>query len=130
MVPPIRWYYIFSTWIFLLSVAYPLHSISTYPMNVLALSGCFEIILNPHKAHWSKNIYILALHILPFLWIPYSFSITSMYFAVGSGVTYLVFVGFLEEDPIHIYSELFKENHPTFHAFVADRFGMEETRMK
>lgn len=129
MVPPIRWYYLFSTWIFLLSVAYPIHAISTYPLNVLALPGCFEILLNPHKAHWTKNIYILGLHILPFLWIPYSFSETSIYFAFGSGLSYLVFIGFLEEDPIHIYSELFKENHPTFRAFVADRFGLEETRM-
>lgn len=128
MVPPIRWYYIFSSWIFLLSVAYPIHAISTYPLNVLALSGCFEILLNPHKEHWTKNIYILALHILPFLWIPYSFSTSSMYFAVGSGLSYLMFVGLLEEDPIHIYSELFKENHPTFAAFIADRFGIEETR--
>jgi len=128
MVPPIRWYYIFSTWIFLLSAAYPLHDISTYPLNVLALPGCFEILINPHKAHWTKNLYILALHILPFLWIPYSFSAISIYFAAGSGVSYLVFVGFLEEDPIHIYSELFKENHPTYRAFVSDRFGLEETR--
>ena len=128
MVPPIRWYYIFSTWIFLLSTAYPLHAISTYPLNVLALPGCFEILINPHKEHWTKNLYILALHILPFLWIPYSFSATSIYFAAGSGVCYLVFVGFLEEDPIHIYTELFKENHPTYRAFVSDRFGLEETR--
>ena len=99
-------------------------------MNVLALSGCLEIMLNPHKEHWTKNTYILAIHLLPFLWIPYSFSMTSIYFAVGSGVSYLVLVGLLEEDPIHIYSELFKENHPTFQAFIADRFGIEETRTK
>ena len=96
---------------------------------MLALSGCFEIVLNPHKEHWTKNTYIIALHVLPFLWIPYNFSTTSMYFAVGSGLSYLMFVGLLEEDPIHIYSELFKENHPTFRAFVADSFGIEETRM-
>lgn len=124
MVPPIRWYYIFSTWIFLLSAAYPLHKISTYPLNVIALPGCFEILLNPHKGHWVKNVYILALHILPFLWIPYSVSNISLQFAFISVVIYLIFISILGENIIHIYSELLNENHPTLKSFLGDRFGI------
>ena len=124
MVPPIRWYYIFSTWIFLLSAAYPLHKISTYPLNVIALPGCFEVLLNRHKEHWFKNLYILALHILPFLWIPYSVSIKSLQFAVSSFAVYLIFISILDENIIHIYSKLLDENHKTLDLFLADRFGI------
>ena len=124
MVPPIRWYYIFSTWIFILSATYPLHKISTYPLNAIALPGCFEIILNPHKEHWFKNLYILAIHTLPFLWIPYSVSKRTLQFALVSVVIYLIFISILGENVIHIYSELLNENHITLKLFLADRFGI------
>jgi len=124
MVPPVRWYYIFSTWIFLLSAAYPIHHISTYPLNLIALVGCFEILLNPHKEHWIKNVYILALHILPFLWIPYSLSVKSLEFALTSALVYLIFISILGENVFHIYNELLNENHPTLKSFLGDRFGI------
>jgi len=124
MVPPIRWYYIFSTWIFLLSAAYPFHKISTYPLNVIALVGCFEILLNPHKEHWFKNVYILALHILPFLWIPYSVSNISLQFAFTSFIAYIIFISILGENVIHIYTKLLDEKHKTLDSFLYDRFGI------
>lgn len=123
MVPPVRWYYIFSTWIFLYSAAYPLHHISTFPLNVLALVGCLEIILNPHKESWVKNLYILLLHLLPFLWIPYSLSLETLGYSAIFTCLYLVSMIFLNESVIHIYRVLLDEDHPIYTQFLCDRFG-------
>ena len=123
MVPPVRWYYILSTWIFLASVAYPFHQISTYPLNLFALVGCLEVILNPHKESWVKNVYILLLHLLPFLWIPYDLSIEVLEYSLLFVCAYLVFVLFLNENIVHIYRTLLNEDHPKYTQFLCDRFG-------
>lgn len=118
----IRWYHLFSTWIFLLSAAYPIHQISTYPLNLLALVGCLQLILNPFRSNSGKNIYILAIHLLPFLWIPYDISEKALQFALLCGFLYLLFITAIGEDLFHIYSNLLREDHPTFQRFICDRF--------
>ena len=124
MVPPVRWYHLFSTWIFLLSVAYPIHKISTFPLNLLALIGCFEIIINPYKAHWIKNLYIIFLHLLAFLWIPYDLSLRVFQFAFIFGLIYLLFIAVIKESVPHIYFELWKEKHEKLEDFLRDRFNI------
>ena len=124
MVPPVRWYYILSTWIFLLSVAYPLFEIPTFPLNLMASVGCFEIILNPYNENLVKNLYILFIHIAPFFWIP--FDLSPKAFEVGAGVllAYVLFIFYLGENPFHVYSVLLKEHHHTAKEFIKDRFGI------
>jgi len=123
MVPPVRWYHILSTWIFLLSVAYPILKLPTFPLNLLASVGCFEIILNPHKEHWVKNLYILFIHIAPFFWIPIDFSQKAFTFAAFLVMTYGIFIWSIGENPIHVYQVLLDENHPRLSQFLNDRFG-------
>jgi Ca2+/Na+ antiporter len=123
MVPPVRWYYILSSWIFLLSTLYPLLQLPTFPLNVMASVGCFEIILNPHNENLVKNIYILFIHIAPFFWIPVDLSIRAFQFGAAVVAIYLAFLFFLGENPIHIYQVLLKERH-TAQEFLRDRFGV------
>jgi len=123
MVPPVRWYHLLSTWIFILSAAYPIHKISTYPLNILALIGCLEPILNPFRSSLGKNLYIMGLHLLPLLWIPYDVSMKAIQFAFVFGITYLIFVTGIGENPFHIYSVLLSEDQPTFQSFTCARFG-------
>ena len=124
MVPPVRWYYILSTWIFILSVLFPVVHLPTFPLNLMASVGCFEIILNPHNENLVKNLYILFIHIAPFFWIPYDLSVNA--FQVGAAVilTYLLFIASLGENPIHVYMTLLKENHKTTAEFLNNRFGL------
>lgn len=124
MVPPVRWYYILSTWIFILSVLYPLHGISTFPLIILASVGCLEIILNPHKESMVKNIYILFIHIAPFFWIPYSFTEDSFRFAGIVIILYMCLLFLLNENIFHVYYELLNENHITADEFLCHRFGI------
>jgi len=124
MVPPVRWYYILSTWIFILSALFPVVHLPTFPLNLMASVGCFEIILNPYNENIVKNLYILFIHIAPFFWIPYDLSINA--FQVGAAVilTYLLFIASLGENPIHVYMTLLKENHKTTAEFLNNRFGL------
>ena len=124
MVPPVRWYHLLSTWIFLLSVAYPILKLPTFPLNLVAFVGCLEIILNPHKKHWLKNLYIIFIHIAPFFWIPYDLSRTAFIFGACVIIAYLVFIWYIDENPIHVYKVLLDENHPHLHQFINDRFGL------
>jgi hypothetical protein len=123
MVPPVRWYYLLSSWIFLLSCLYPILKIPTYPLNLLASVGCFEVILNPHKEHWLKNLYILFIHIAPFFWIPYDISERALLVAAVVSISYILFIWFLGEDPLHVYRVLLDEDHKTFDRFIRDRFA-------
>jgi len=124
MVPPVRWYYILSTWIFILSALFPVVHLPTFPLNLMASVGCFEIILNPYNENIVKNLYILFIHIAPFFWIPYDLSVNA--FQVGAAVilTYLLFIASLGENPIHVYMTLLKENHKTTAEFLNNRFGL------
>lgn len=123
MVPPVRWYYILSSWIFILSLIHPIIKLPTFPLNLLAIIGCLEVVLNPHKEHWLKNIYILFIHIAPFFWIPYDMSTRALAAAVVVIFIYIILLWSLKENPIHVYSTLLNEDHKTFKQFTQDRFG-------
>ena len=123
MVPPVRWYYILSTWIFLLSALYPFIQLPTFPLNLMASVGCFEIILNPYNENLLKNLYILFIHIAPFFWIPVDFSTEAFQFGGLVISAYVALVLALGENPFHVYMVLLKEHHHTAAEFLRDRFG-------
>ena len=126
MTTPIRWYYLLSTWIFILSVLYPFHKISTFPLNILASVGCFEVILNPYNEHILKNIYILFIHIAPFFWIPWEISPKTLDFALIVVLIYLIFICLINKNCFHIYDKLLKEKHTDVYDFLDDRFGIRK----
>jgi len=121
---PIRWYLLLSSWIFILSVLYSFHKISTFPLNLLALPGIIQIFFNPFKKNLIKNIYILFIHLSPFLWIPYDFSSVSLIFCMAIIIVYLIFILSMETDPFSIYYRLFNENHSSTKEFLNQRFGI------
>jgi hypothetical protein len=125
MVPPVRWYYILSTWIFILSALHPLLHVPTFPLNLMASIGCLEIILNPYNENLLKNLYILFIHIAPFFWIPYDLSVNALQIGAAVILAYLFFIVALGENPIHVYSVLLKEHHSTATEFLKDRFGIQ-----
>jgi len=125
MVPPIRWYYILSTWIFLLSALYPIIQFPTFPLNVMASLGCLEIIFNPYNENLVKNLYILFTHIAPFFWIPVDMSAEAFQFGTIVILCYLLFICSLGENPIHVYMVLLEEHHHTAKEFLKDRFGIK-----
>ena len=124
MVPPVRWYHLLSTWIFLLSALYPVIRLPTFPLNVMASVGCLEVILNPYNENLVKNLYILFIHIAPFFWIPVDMSSEAFQFGAIVILSYLLFICTLGENPFHVYMVLLKEHHHTAKEFIKDRFGV------
>ena len=120
---PIRWWYLLSSWIFLLSVLYPLHGISTFPLNVMALVGCYECLRSPFTEHWLKTLYIFFIHLAPFAWIPYEVSVRTILFALATVLVYLFGIACISKNPVFIYDLLLKERHVDFYEFIGDRFA-------
>jgi len=120
---PVRWFCLLSTWIFILSCLYPIFKFPTYPLNLLALVGIYQCIYMPFKEHYLKNIYILFIHLAPFLWIPYNLSRNAFYFSAIVGTIYIIFIYLIDDDVIDIYTRLLEEEHVTFSEFIDERFG-------
>lgn len=116
----VRFFHLFSTWIFVASALYPLHGISTFPLNLLAVIGLYEM----RYESTGKNIYNLILHLAPFLWIPYSFSEETMHFCVLLLLAYLLTTIFLNRNLYEIYDSLLKERHLTFKEFLSARYNL------
>ena len=124
MSNPIRWYYLLSSWIFVLSVFYPIHKISTFPLNIIASIGCLEFILNPFNLdNYIKILYILFIHIAPFFWIPYDLSYKTIIYSLLFIIIYLIFILGIRKNVFIIYYELLKEKHKNVYDFIHDRFG-------
>ena len=111
--------YLFSTWIFIASALYPLHGISTFPLNLLALLGLYE---TDFSDSLFKNMYNLFLHLGPFLWIPFSFSDESLLFSVLMLLAYLLTLSALQINCYHVYDELVQQKHKTAEEFITARF--------
>jgi hypothetical protein len=124
MVPPVRWYHLLSTWIFLLAAVYPIIKLPMFPLICIASVGCFESILNPYNEHVIKNLYIMLIHLTPFAWIPYDLSRGAFEFAGAIIVLYVAFIFVIGENPIHVYKVLLQEQHRTAQEFLRDRFGL------
>ena len=123
MEEPTRWFLLLSYWILIASILYLIHGVSTFPLNILALIGLTEIILNPSNQLLSKNLVITLIHTLPFLWIPYDMSRNAFNFAVAVIFLYLLFITFMKRSPIDIYQTLLQEKHVDFNDFICERFG-------
>jgi len=111
--------YLFSTWIFISSALYPLHGISTFPLNLLALLGLYE---TDFSDSLFKNIYNGFLHLGPFLWIPYSFSDESLLFTFLLLLAYLLTLSALQINCYTVYDELVQQKHKTAEEFIKARF--------
>jgi uncharacterized membrane protein len=121
---PVRWYLLLSTWIFIISALYPLHKISTFPLNLIAIIGCFDVIYTPFKENYLKNLYILFIHLAPFLWIPYDISYIPIVFAIFVIIAYLIFIFTINTHPFEVYSKLHNEKHTELEDFLSERFGI------
>jgi hypothetical protein len=123
MEQPTPWFLLLSYWILIASILYLIHGVSTFPLNILALIGLTEIILNPRNQLLSKNLVIILIHTIPFLWIPYDMSRNAFNFAVAVIFLYLLFITFMKRSPIEIYQTLLEEKHVDFNDFICERFG-------
>ena len=99
--------YIVSTWVFILSLLYPLHGISTFPLNIVCLLG----LLTSRFTNFSySSFYHYFSHLGPFLWIPWVFSIETIILFLVTFVLYIIFMFILFKNPLDYYIDMHLKN--------------------
>jgi hypothetical protein len=100
--------YIICTWVFLLSLLYPLHGISTFPLNIVCLIG----LATPRFTNVSySSFYHYFSHLGPFLWIPWVFSVKSIILFFLTFVLYILFMILIFKNPLDYYIDLHTKNN-------------------
>ena len=92
--------YIVCTYAFIISLLYPLHGISTFPLNVL----CFLGILGTkwHEASLG-TAYSIFSHAGPFLWVPWVITVESVFLTVSTFVIYAIGMIMFYKHPFDYY---------------------------
>jgi len=106
----VKFYQIFSVWIFLASVLYGLH---LSPMNPFPLLVPAAIVGTAHFIHrftldpWWKLAVIFLIHFLPFLWIPQDLSLNTLYQNMGFLLVYVIVMTVSSTSIVNVYQTLF-----------------------
>ena len=121
---PVKWYQLFSCWIFLLSIVSGLSWIpySTFPLNVMAVVGILAIIPHFPEESYLKYLVIIALHTLPFLWVRYEYDVNTMIFCASMAVVYFGAMMIAKQPILETYLAMAYEKDVTFGEFLRDRF--------
>ena len=94
--------YIICTWVFFLSLLYPLHGITTFPLNILCFGGITGTNFNELSY---KTFYSVFSHIGPFLWVPWTITIESIILCLATFYLYTLFMTILFKNPLDYYIE-------------------------
>jgi hypothetical protein len=79
--------YIVCTYAFIISLLYPLHGISTFPLNVLCFLGILGTKWNEASLGTAYSIFS---HAGPFLWVPWVITAESIFLTVLTFVIYAI----------------------------------------
>ena len=120
----VRWYYMLSPWIFLLSATVVVHGQPTYPLQLLALVGCLYSILTPWPQPFWKHVIIQAIHLLPFLWLSHVINEKAITFGLLVIIAWLLFMIVIGKNPIAVYRQFIEERHTTTYAFVKEQLNL------
>ena len=99
--------YIVCTWVFVLSLLYPLHGISTFPLNIVCLFGLSTSRFTDLSY---SSFYHYFAHLGPFLWIPWVFSVKSIILFFLTFVLYILFMILIFKNPLDYYIDLNTKN--------------------
>ena len=99
------WPYYICFYIFALSFTYPLHQISTFPLNIISVLG-------PLFSK-SQEIGNYMTHLLPLLWVPWEISVSSviLYFVVFFIYTISMIIFFKNPLDYYEHSGLISETY-------------------
>ena len=120
----VKWYHIFSIWIFLASVLYGLHLSPMNPFPLLvpaALVGTFQFLYRFSIDPWWKLAVIFLIHFLPFLWIRPNFSSITLYQNTGFLFLYLLTMAVTSTSILDVYWSLFTKPTGPFLQEIKER---------
>jgi hypothetical protein len=121
----VKWYQIFSVWVFLASILYGLKisPINTFSLNIVSvLPGIYQLAHRYLIDPWWKLLYVILLHGLPFLWMPIDLSIKTI---MNNGIIaagYYLFMEMTETSVLNVYKTMLHEKPTSFTTFLERRF--------
>ena len=119
----VKWYHIFSVWIFLASILYGLHLSPMNPFPLLvpaAIVGTAHLLYRFTLDPWWKLAAIFTIHFVPFLWIRPTFSVTTLYQNMGFLLLYLVTMAVTNTHILDVYWSLFTKPTGPFFQEIKD----------
>ena len=120
----VKFYHIFSIWIFLASVLYGLHLSPMNPFPLLipaAFVGTIHLLYRFALDPWWKLAAIFLIHFLPFLWIRPNVSSITLYQNVGFLLLYLLTMAITRTRILDVYWSLFTKPTGPFFQEIKER---------
>lgn len=117
---------LFSNWIFVAAVLYAVgvHKVSTFPASVAALPfGIFFIVRKYRVDPLWKLSAAAALHIIPFLLVPWLVTKESIAWTIAFFAIYMFFMTAIYVSPLDIYKETYYEVHESVMDWLKERGG-------
>jgi hypothetical protein len=122
MLTKVHWYQVFSNWIFVASVLYPFHKVSTFPLLLLAFPfGVFYLIRKWKSDSFFKLVISCIVHFVPFLFIPRDFTAHAVFLNMLLGVVYVTFMYYNGVSISEVYRKIFSESHKTMKSYFSER---------
>ena len=120
----INWLDVFSNWIFLASITYPIHRISTFPLNVLAAPVAIKLFFVRKNDIILQQIISLIVHFLPFFIVPYDLSCRTIYWNILFIIIYAIVMYIKKINIFDVYHTIFnkKNKYKTINEYIKSRF--------
>jgi hypothetical protein len=119
----INWIDVFSNWIFLASITYPIHRISTFPLNILAAPVAIKLFFVRKNDIILQQIISLVVHFLPFFIVPYDLSCRTIYWNILFMIIYACIMYIKKINILDVYHTIFnkKNKYKTINEYIKSR---------
>jgi len=122
----VRWWMLFSNWIFVAAILYAIgvHKVSTFPASLVALPFGIFFIIRKYRVYplWKLSA-AAALHIIPFLLVPWVITKENVAWSIGLFFLYMFFMTAISVYPLNIYKETYYEVHESGIDWLKERAG-------
>lgn len=122
----IRWYMLYSYWIFVLALLYAagLQPISTFPSSLLALPFGVFFVYEKYRVdpNWKLGLAAL-LHLVPFALVPWILTKDVLLWNVLFLLFYVALMTMAGADVVQTYKKTYYEIHTNLKDFLAERAG-------
>ena len=120
----VRFYHIFSYWIFFISILLPKFKLSIFPLHLIAAPfGLFYLIKSYKTEPLVKLLIAGVIHAAPLVWTAWNFNKFTIGLSLGLTLLYLGLMTVLGVDIILVYKTMLNEHHNNLQSYIDERFA-------